>query len=219
MTTVRTPQMELIDGWPFQVYIPPDSPADHRVMLLLHGNLGNENAMWVLTKPIPGDYALLAPRAPIQTGPDQYSWHTITSQWPEPDAYRSLADSLLERIENWTNTHKWPVQPIDVMGFSQGAVLALAMGILYPNKMGKTAILSGFLPQAWIPQLPTAPDVLADKPFFIAHGTKDEVVPIAKAQRAATWLKEKGADVTFCKADIGHKISANCFNSLGEFFS
>ena len=219
MTTIRTPQMELIDGWPFQVYMPPNLPKTYRVMLLLHGYQGNENVMWILTKPIPSDYAMLSPRAPIQTGPDQYSWHAIAPQWPDLDAHRSLAESLFERLEDWTNAHHWSAQPIDIMGFSQGAVLALAMGILYPNKIGKTAILAGFLPQAWIPKLPTAPDTLSGKPFFIAHGTQDEIVPIAKAQRAATWLKENGADVTFCEADTGHKISANCFNSLGKFFS
>ncbi len=219
MTTIRTPHFELINGWPFQVYLPPHPSADPRVLLLLHGHLGNENAMWVLTKPIPHSYALLAPRAPVKTGPDQFSWHAITPQWPELDAYRNLADSLLEQIGDWTNAHNWPVHRIDVMGFSQGAVLALAMGILYPDKIGRTAVLAGFLPQAWIPHLPTEPDALAGKPFFLAHGTQDEVVPIAKAQQAATWLNEKGADVTFCKADTGHKLSANCFNTLGEFFT
>jgi len=167
MTTIRTPQNESINGWPFQVYRPPDSPTDHRLMLLLHGHLGNENAMWVLTKPIPQGYALLAPRGTVQTGPDQFSWHATTSQWPELDAYRVLADSLLERIEDWTNTHDWPMHRIDVMGFSQGAVLALAMGILYPNKIGRTAILAGFLPQAWIPQLPAKPDSLAGRQTFL----------------------------------------------------
>ena len=219
MTIREKPQLETIGGWPFRVYQPPKSPSNTRLMLLLHGHLGNENAMWILTNPIPKTYALLAPRAPAQTGPGQYSWHSIGPQWPSLEAYRSLANALLERVDEWGKTHDWPIQQIDVMGFSQGAVLALAMGILYPGRIGKTSILAGFLPQTWISQLPAAPNALTRKTFFIAHGNHDDVVPITKAQRAAAWLKEKGAEVTFCEADTGHKLSAHCFKSLGKFFT
>ena len=219
MTNIRTPHFETIDGQPYQVYSPSKAEEDHRIMLLLHGHLGNEKVMWVLTKPIPDTYTMLAPRAPVQTGPDQYSWHAITPQWPDLETYQSLADVLIKQTQNWAEANNKPVQQIDVMGFSQGAVLALAMGILFPEKVGRTAILAGFLPRTWIADLPAVSSALTNKPFCIAHGTQDEVVPIAKAQRAADWLKEKGADVTFCAADTGHKLSANCFNSLGKFFT
>lgn len=219
MTVTETPHLEIIGGWPFRVYLPPESLHSNRLMLLLHGHLGNENVMWILAKPIPNTYALLAPRAPVETGPGQFSWHPDTPQWPGLDTYRGLAEALLERTELWAKKQGWPIQQIDVMGFSQGAVLALAMGILFPDKVGKTAILAGFLPQTWNPQLPTASDALYGKSFYLAHGAQDDVVPFVNAQRAVNWLKEKGAEVTFCEADTGHKLSANCFNSLGRFFS
>ena len=219
MTNRETPQLETIDGWPFRVSQSPESPSNHRLMLLLHGHLGNENVMWVLTKPIPETYTLLAPRAPVETEPGQYSWHAISPQWPGLDTYRGLANALLTRTEQWADAHDWPIQQIDLMGFSQGAVMALAMGILHPDKIGRTAILAGFLPQSWRSALPGDSNALSGKSFFIAHGTRDEVVPIRQAQRTADWLKEKGAEVTFCEADTGHKLSANCFNSLGKFFT
>ena len=219
MTNIKTPHFEMIDGQPYQVYSPSKPEEDHRIMLLLHGHLGNEKVMWVLTNPIPDTYTMLAPRAPVQTEPNQYSWHAITPQWPDLDTYQSLADVLIKQTQDWAEANNRPVEQIDVMGFSQGAVLALAMGILFPEKIGRTAILAGFLPRTWMANLPDVSSALTKKPFFIAHGTQDEVAPIAKAQRAADWLKEKGAEVTFCAADTGHKLSANCFNSLGEFFT
>jgi hypothetical protein len=36
--------------------------------------------------------------------------------------------------------------------------------------------------------------------------------------KAAKWLKENGANITFCKAEIGHKLSADCLKGLGKFF-
>lgn len=218
MSDAEQPQQIELDGWPFRVQQPSESPSRARLMLVLHGYLGNENVMWVLTKPIPKSYILLAPRAPVQLGPDQYSWHAIAPQWPDMDTYRPLGEALLQRVDHWVKTQGLTIPQYDVMGFSQGAVMALALSILYPERIRKAALLAGFLPQSWKAQLPAAPDALADKAFFIAHGTQDEVVPIAKAHQAAEWLKEKGADVTFCEADTGHKLSANCFNGLGVFF-
>jgi len=211
------PEKIEIKGWPFRVQQPEKRVDKDRVLLLLHGHLGNENVMWILTKPISNTYTMLAPRAPIKIGPDQYSWHAIEPQWPGMDTYQELTGQLLERVDIWIEEQGMEVGHYDVMGFSQGTVMAYALSILHPAKIGKVAALAGFLPEAWHDYLNS--EALSGKAFFIAHGTEDDIVPISKARKAAKWLTENGAQVTFCEADTGHKLSANCFNGLGEFFS
>ena len=69
-------------------------------MLLLHGHLGNENVMWIFARKLPKDIIMLAPRAPQQLGPDQYSWHAITPRWPDLRAtYADLTAELLGRVD------------------------------------------------------------------------------------------------------------------------
>ena len=206
-----------INGWHFRIQLPEKNTSQPRLMLLLHGYQGNENVMWVLAKPMPGDYLLIAPRAPIKNGDNQFSWHAITPQWPDLQAYQNLSDQLLTRVDHWLDEHKIETDKFDVMGFSQGAVMAYALALLQPERIGRVAALAGFIPRAWQDQ--TDMSQVKNKPFFIAHGTKDEIIPITKAHHAADLLQEHGAQVTFCEADIGHKLSANCFNGLGEFFS
>lgn len=205
-----------IDQWPFRVQYPNNQPESSRLMLLLHGHQGNENAMWILTKPLPKDFYLLAPRAPVKTGKDQYSWHEITPQWPELQIYHNLADKIISRVDYWLGEQEIKIDIYDVMGFSQGAVMAYALATLFPEKIGKVAALAGFIPQRWQEQLDLTK--VSGKAFFIAHGTQDDIIPIKKAHQAADILQEKGAQVTFCEAEIGHKLSANCFKGLGEFF-
>lgn len=216
MTANKKPQKTEINGWTFRIKHPSDDKAKAKVLLLLHGHLGNEKAMWILTDPLPENYIMLAPRAPLQTGDGQYSWHEIGPQWPDIEKYQELTGELLSRVDHWLGENELEIDSFDVMGFSQGAVMAYAMAILHPEKIGKIAALAGFIPQTWQSELDQ--DTLSGKSFFIAHGTQDEMVPIKKGRQAASWLEERGADVIFCEAEIGHKLSANCFKGLGKFF-
>lgn len=217
MTERNSPQEVDIQGWPFLIRRPLNPQKPGRILLLLHGHLGNEAAMWILTKPLPKSYILLSPRAPFRQGKDQYSWHDIQPQWPGLDTYGKIADQLISRVDHWVREHQLNATKYDLMGFSQGAVLAYALSLLNPDRIGKVAALAGFLPQSW--QQALGSPELSDRRFFIAHGTRDEVVPIEKARQTAGWLKENGAQVAFCEADTGHKLSANCFSGLGEYFT
>ncbi|MFW5714006.1 MAG: alpha/beta hydrolase [Brevefilum sp.] len=205
-----------IQGWTFRIKDPPSKTTSAPILLLLHGHLGNEDVMWILTNSLPKGYTMLSPRAPVETGDNQFSWHKIGPQWPEIDLYRELTEKLLIRVDQWAKDNAPKVSRYDVMGFSQGAVLAYALAILHPERIHRTAAIAGFIPQSWKPEL--TENALKDKSFFIAHGTEDNTVPVKKAQKASKWLKEQGADVTFCTAETGHKISADCFNGLGDFF-
>lgn len=207
-----------IDQWPFKVLIPDREPArENRILLLIHGYLGNENAMWILTKPIPKDIILLAPRAPVQMGPDQYSWHPIKPQWPDLDqTYRHLGADLLSRVDQWVSQKGLNITQYDAMGFSQGAVMAYALSFLFPKRVNKVAALAGFVPQIWHSSLKG--HSLKGRSYFISNGTKDELIPLHKAHQTVEWLKEKGAQVTYCEGHTGHKLSAGCFKGLGEYF-
>ena len=216
MNNQQQPQKINILGWTFRVQYSPEPSSNQRVMLLLHGHLGNENAMWILTKPIPNSYTLIAPRAPVKTGKDQYSWHEISPQWPGLEKYTDLTNKLLTRVDGWLREQNLNFQHFDVMGFSQGALMAYALAILHPHRISKVAALAGFIPQSWVEKLDKRS--LLRKSFFVAHGKQDDIIPINKAYQAADWLEDNGAQVTFCAADIGHKLSANCFNGLGNFF-
>ena len=212
------PDLIEIKGWPFRVKQAEKPEGPVRVLLLLHGFLGNENVMWIFTKSIPKTFDILAPRAPIKLGPDQYSWHPIEPQWPGLNqTYHPLAVELLDRADQWVSDNNLAVEQYDLMGFSQGAVMAYGLSFLFPERIRKVAALAGFIPQSWLPELNNIS--LTKQSYFIAHGTQDVTVPFEKAQRAAGLLKEKGADVTFCEADTGHKFGANCFNGLHAFFS
>ena len=209
------PKLIEVDEWVFRVRKAPGE-GSNRLMLLLHGYLGNENVMWVLAQPLSASYTMLAPRAPLKMGDNQYSWHKLGMRWPSLDFYQRLTQDLLNHVDTWLKDNHINETTLDLMGFSQGAAIAYAMALLHPERIGKIAALAGFIPISWKKHL--NPSKLTNRKFFIAHGTRDLTVPISRAHQAVSWLKENGADVTFCESDIDHKLSATCFKGLEKFF-
>jgi len=172
--------------------------------------------MWPLTSTLPDTCFILAPRAPKLMGPGQFSWHEITPQWPGLNIYQRLSDELISRVHIFAHENNLRLNDIDVIGFSQGAVMAYALTILYPELIGKAAALAGFLPQNWMHDL--ALTNLHNRQFFISHGIKDDIVPVNKAHQTAQWLREHGAEVLFCESNTGHKINNDCLKKMGKFF-
>ena len=60
--------------------------------------------------------------------------------------------------------------------------------------------------------------VMAGKPFFVAHGTQDKLVPVERARASIELLEQAGAQVTFCEAEVGHKVSLECLHGLEAFW-
>ncbi len=80
-------------------------------------------------------------------GPNQYSWHAIGSQWPDlENTYQALCAQLITRVERWIDQKNMNIKQFDVIGFSQGAVMAYALSFLFPERVNKVAALAGFVP-------------------------------------------------------------------------
>ena len=186
------------------------------VILLLHGWTGDENAMWVFASRLPKDALLVAPRGLYPTPFGGYGWHPHTKdRWPWVDDFLPATESLRELI-NAENFPGGDLTRLSIVGFSQGAALSFAFFMRYPYLVKSVAGLSGFLPQGAEALARNKP--LQDKNIFIAHGNQDTLVPVSKARQAVEILKSAGAKVTYCEDDVGHKLSANCFNGLESFF-
>jgi phospholipase/carboxylesterase len=206
----------LENGWIFRIR-PPKNPATAKILVLIHGFTGDENSMWVFGRPLDENYLLVAPRAIHRASTFGYSWAQEEGLL-HIDSLQPAVIPLLERIQKTAlSLQVNPELPISIMGFSQGAALAYTISILRPSMVSYIAALSGFLPDGAERYLTQT--ALPGKHFFIAHGTEDTTVPVDKARTAVHFIREAGADVTYCEGHVGHKIDVNCFSKLKDFFS
>lgn len=195
----------------------PRQEGPHPLVVMLHGWTGDEDAMWVFASRMPKDAYLVSPRGPYKTPLGGYGWHEHKSKvWPWVDDFRTTIDGLLDLMQP-ENFPEVDLEQFHLVGFSQGAACGYALSLQNPRTVGRIAGLSGFMPQGADALARNRP--LADRQVFIAHGTQDELVPVEKARKAVEILEEAGASVIYCEDDVGHKLSASCFNGLQNFFS
>ena len=197
------------------------SDPNCRLMLLVHGLTGDENSMWVFGRNMPSRYWLVAPRAPYPVESGGYSWRSSfdAAEFGKPtlEQLRVGAEALIRMVDQYAAMVRINADVFDVMGFSQGGAICNVLTFLFPQRVRKTAILAGFVPSGLQGLVPKRP--LEGKPFFIAHGTKDEMVRIDRARESITLLEEAGAQVTYCEDNVGHKVSATCMRALAAFFA
>ena len=92
-------------------------------------------------------------------------------------------------------------------GFSQGGALALHTGLRHRERLAGIMALSCSLPLADTLAAEAAPDNRA-VPIFFAHGTRDDVIPLARAQRARDVLLGLGWRVDWHEYPMPHSVCA-----------
>jgi len=191
------------------------------LMLMIHGLTGDENSMWVFGRNMPSKYWLVSPRAPHQVESGGYSWRPPfeASEFGRPtlEQLRVGAEGLINMVDEYAASAGIDATTFDVIGFSQGGAMSNVLAFLYPQRIRKIGILAGFVPGGLEELVPKRP--LDGKPFFIAHGTRDEMVRIDRARESISILEQAGAKVTYCEDNVGHKVSATCLRALGAFFA
>lgn len=193
-----------------------------RLLLLIHGLTGDEDSMWVFVRDLPSQYWMVAPRAPYPSQMVQggYSWYPSRSEredLPSLEQLKPAAEALIRLVDDYSASIGIDATTFDVMGFSQGAAVSSLLAFLYPQRIGKVGILAGFVPGGLDGLVSQRP--LEGKPFFVAHGTKDERVNIERARASMKLLERAGAKVTYCEDEVGHKVSLNCLRALKNFLT
>lgn len=214
------PNTELIEFKDWTLRIRKTDHPSPSLLLMIHGFTGDENSMWVFARDLPTHYWIIAPRAPYTTSPSGYSWRTPqfgTEERSSLEQLRPAAEALIKLIDAYQLSAGIEASVFDVMGFSQGAAMSNLLTFLYPQRIRKTGILAGFVPSGLEDLAVQRP--LEGKPFFVAHGTKDETVPVDHARTSIEILEQAGARVTYCEDEVGHKVSLNCLHALRSFLA
>lgn len=220
MQTATKTDLITFNNWTLRVR--QSTTENPKVLLMIHGITGDENSMWVFGRKFSTSYLIIAPRAPFIAQPFGYSWrdvekYPLQTDFGKPALHmlQSSADDLIRLVDEYTTSLKIEAHQFDVVGFSQGAAMVSVLGLVYPNRIRKMAVLAGFVPSGLDEYISQKP--LADKKVFVAHGTKDETVTINRAHESVNLFQQAGADVTFVEDEVGHKLGSNGMKALEEF--
>jgi phospholipase/carboxylesterase len=96
---------------------------------------------------------------------------------------------------------------IVLAGFSQGGAIALHTGLRHPDRLAGILALSTYLPLAPTLAAERAP-AQRDVPIFMAHGTYDTMIPVARALESRDVLRAAGYGVDWREYRMAHAVCA-----------
>jgi phospholipase/carboxylesterase len=188
------------------------------LLLLLHGIGADENDLLPLAQYLDPRFHVLAVRAPHEAEPMGYRWYAIdwsvTPPRGDPAEIAASRDLLGRFVEEATERYGTDRDRVYLFGFSQGAIMSVALLLSQPELVRGVIAHSGRL--ARLPgQVAQPPAALARAEVLVLHGTLDEVVPVAQGRKIHDVLAPLlGPRVAYRKFEhLGHGIDAD---SLGE---
>ncbi len=98
-----------------------------------------------------------------------------------------------------------PASRIVLAGFSQGCAMALMVGLRHAEPLAGIAGLSGYLPLADTLAAERSPASIKT-PIFLAHGTRDGVVPLDRATASRDALLAQGYAVEWHTYPMEHSV-------------
>ena len=187
---------------------PRSGQAPKQIVLLLHG-FGSSGSDMISLAPhwqdaLP-DALFLAPHAPQRCGMmgAGYQWWGLSGFHPQALAAgaASAAPAIEQFIDRKLDQYGLTEANLAIIGFSQGTMMALHVGLRRPQRVAAIVGYSGMLTDA--AHLADVPK----PPVLLVHGSADPVVPVAALHMAEAELKRAGIDVkTHVSFGLGHSV-------------
>ena len=211
---------------------PPDSPSDSaaiditpdsalragplkadRRLVLLHGWGADADDLLdlgeALLGPAGNEVSVVSLRAPLpHPGGAGRQWYDLGRPgWPELPAARA---DLLRRLHDLSLSV--PLERTALLGFSQGAAMAIDVAIGGGLSLAGLIGCSGYLHPGWEPQRPLTP-------ILLTHGRGDSVVPYGASEALEMCLRDCGGAVRLLPFAGGHGIDPGLFPAMREFLA
>jgi phospholipase/carboxylesterase len=213
---------------PLQCVEVQTTPAPDAVVILLHG-LGADGYDFVpVVRELEAHGAPAAryvfPHAPtmpvtINGGYVMRAWYDIlgTDLVRREDekgirASHGQVEALIEREA----ARGVPRARIVLAGFSQGGAITLHVGLRQREPLAGLIALSCYLPLAESFGTEAAPES-ARVPIFLAHGTSDPVVPLARGRASREQLAAAGYAVEWHEYPMPHSVCADEIRDIAAF--
>lgn len=200
---------------------PKEIKESNPLILLIHGYGSNEEDLFSFASELPDHYYIISVQAPYQVPPYGFAWYAITfdadmNKFSDDNQAIASRDLLVKFIDEMCA--KYPINAADVnlVGFSQGAILSYAIAVTYPEKLNKVVALSGYFNED-ILNVKTDLSAYNHLKIFGSHGTVDQVIPVDWARNISPKLDSLGINYQFKEYPVGHGVAPQNFYDFKAF--
>jgi phospholipase/carboxylesterase len=205
-------------------HLPPLSGGSPKqLVIMLHG-VGSDGDDLIGLAPyfqkILPEALFVSPHAPFafDMAPQGHQWFSLQDMTPEARlaGTQTAAPILDAYIDAQLAATGLSDDKVALLGFSQGTMMALHVGLRRANPLAGILGYSGML---------IGPELLADAirsrpPVFLAHGDADDVVPVSALADAVAGLKAVDVPVTHhTSSGLGHGLDDDGVSKGMEFLA
>ena len=205
---------------------PQSGGAARQLVVFLHGYGADGNDLIEIGRawqPLLPHCAFVSPNAPepCAGAPVGRQWFALTFRDPsERWIGVNKAGPILERfLDAELARRRLPPSALTLVGFSQGTMMALHVGLRRQTPPRAIVGYSGLLvepPQAQAEKF--AAEIKSRPPVLLIHGDRDELIPVQALLHAADGLATLGLSVAWhVSGGIGHGIDQDGLRYGGEF--
>jgi phospholipase/carboxylesterase len=191
---------------------PAESGSADSLVVFLHGYGADGADLIGLAEPLAPhlpNTRFMAPNAPQRctNNPMGYQWFPIPWLDGTPEAVaHGQAKAAFAVLDEWLDARTRETSPerTVLVGFSQGTMIALQVGLRRPAPFAGIVGFSGRLlePEA------LAAEIVSRPPVLLVHGDQDPMVPFASLAEAERGLAAAGVPVaTHVSRGVGHGIA------------
>jgi phospholipase/carboxylesterase len=191
------------------------APARERsgrsLVVLLHGYASHEGDLFQLSPRLPLEPVIASVRAPIAEN-GGWAWFSFAEHGvadPPASDVDAAADALIEWLDGLEFTS------VSLLGFSQGAAVALQAMRHRPSMFRAVVALSGFVATGG-----EAGDVELETvrpPVFWGRGTLDRIIPPEAIERTEAWLPTHSSATIRIYENLAHSVSTDELSDLTTF--
>jgi phospholipase/carboxylesterase len=196
----------------------PATGEPEGALVLFHGRGTGEHDLFPLLDMLDPERRLVGftPRGPLSLPPGGAHWYAVARiGFPDHDTFEATYATATAWLDAVVAAEGLSLERTVIGGFSQGAVMSYALGLLSgrPSPAGIIA-LSGFIPTVDGFQLDLASR--AGLPVAIGHGEYDPIIGVEWGRDARDRLTPAGLDVTYREYPLPHAVDPGYLTEISR---
>ncbi len=200
---------------------PANTSEKSPVIIMLHGYGSDENDLFSFASELPDNYTIISLKAPYAMQPYGNAWYTIhfdanDGKLSDDEQAIISRDLVLKCIDEIISVYNIDSENITLLGFSQGTILSLAVGLSFPEKIKNIIGLSGYINEAIFKENYTEND-FSKLNIYSSHGSVDQVIPVDWARKTKPFLQNLNINCEYSEFPVGHGVAPQNFYELKEW--
>ncbi len=202
---------------------PSENPKTAQAIFLLHGYGSDENDLFSFASELPSQCYIFSIRAPYTLPMSGYAWYDIhygedQSKWSNNEQALESIEKLKSTVVSIQEKYKLAHSRHSFIGFSQGTIMSYAFMAKYPEMIKNLIGLSGYINEA-ITTFSSETAAYKHIEVFASHGSSDQIIPLAWAQKTPNTLKKIALNPTFKEYRVGHGICPENFYDFRDWLT